>query len=147
MVRVLAVPLVAITLVACSSDEGASGTTAEETRNLAVVEGFFRGLVTNKDPLEVGRYLRDDFVSNEPMIAGKQGMMDFATFQAKNNPNANFVDVIHTVAKGDLVIKHYTFANDPAKGADFLIVDFLRLEDGLIVEYWDVVKTPLRVGG
>jgi predicted SnoaL-like aldol condensation-catalyzing enzyme len=98
----------------------------------------FTGL-SYKDAKAVATYLADDFVSNNPEVAGKQGMVDFAAWQAENQPKADFVEVFHTIAKGDTVVKHYTYTSDPAKGAESLIADFFRLKDGKIVEYWDVV--------
>lgn len=156
--RVVIVPLLSVTFVACSSGShdattttntatgASSSNTPEETANLAVVQGFFKALVTDKSAAEVGKYLSDDFVSHSPDIDGKKGMMDFATYQATNYPHAAIVDVIHTIATGDLVIMHYTFANDPSKGPNYLIVDFFRVKDGLIVEYWDVLQTLTTSG-
>lgn len=133
-----------MTMTACGSDDkGGAGAenTAQETANLGVVDGFFTELVTKKDPQGVARYLSDDFVSHTPTIVGKQGMVDFAAFQAANHPKAGVVDDLHTLAKGDLVVKHYTYANDPTQGAELVIADIFRVADGKIVEYWDIVAT------
>jgi predicted SnoaL-like aldol condensation-catalyzing enzyme len=113
--------------------------TKREAANLEVVEGFFTALVKNKDPKAVAGCLADNFISHNPYVAGKQGMVDFAASQAETHPEAGFVDVFHTVAKGDLVVKHYTYSNEPTKGAELAIVDFFRVKDGKIFEYWDVV--------
>lgn len=113
--------------------------TEQETANLEVVEGFFTALVKNKDPQAVAGHLADSFISHNPQVAGKQGMVDFAASQAETQPDAGFVEVFHTIAKGDLVVKHYTYSNKPANGAELAIVDFFRVADGKIVEYWDVV--------
>lgn len=110
-----------------------------EAANLEVIEGFFTALVKNKDPKAVAGYLADDFISHSPPVVGKQGMVDFAASQAEKQPGAGFVEVFHAVAKGDLVVKHYTYSNKPADGAELAIADFFRVKDGKIVEYWDVV--------
>jgi predicted SnoaL-like aldol condensation-catalyzing enzyme len=104
-----------------------------------VVEGFFTALVKTKDPGAVASYLADDFISHTPGIVGKQGMVDFAAQQAETQPNAGFVEIFHTIAKDDLVVKHYTYSNEPANGTELTIVDFFRVKDGKIFEYWDVV--------
>ena len=53
------------------------------------------------------------------------------------------------VAEGDLVVvqSHYTLrkedrGNDWAPGSG-ATVDIFRLEDGIIVEHWDVVQRPI----
>lgn len=111
-----------------------------EAANIAVVEGFFDALVVEKDAEAVGTFLSDDFVSHTPGIDGKQGMMDFAAFQAENDPGAGFVEVIHRVAQGDTVVWHYSYGSNPAEKADLMITDFFTVKDGLIVAYWDVVS-------
>lgn len=78
--------------------------TEREAANLEVIEGFFTTLVKNKDPKAVAGYLADDFISHNPQVAGKEGMVDFATSQAEKQPAAGFVDVFHTVTKDDLVV-------------------------------------------
>lgn len=115
------------------------GNTEREAANLEVIEGFYTAMDRNKDPKAVAGYLADDFISHNPQIVGKQGMVDFATTQAKNQPRAGFVEVFHTIAKGDLIVNYYTFSNEPANGAELTIADFFRVKDGKIVEYWDVV--------
>lgn len=112
----------------------------KEESNLAVVKGFFNELLTKKDPAGVAAYLSDDFVSHNPEIPGKQGLMDFAAYTAKELPNANIIEVLLTFSHNDLVVQYYTFADEPSKGVDRYISDYFRIKDGLIVEYWDCIK-------
>lgn len=114
-----------------------------EAENLAVVEGFFKALVEDKDAEAVGAFLSDDFVSHTPGVEGKQGMMDFAAWQAENDPAAGFVEIIHRVAQGDTVVWHYSYGSNPAQKADLMITDFFTVRDGKIVAYWDVIS-PLE---
>jgi predicted SnoaL-like aldol condensation-catalyzing enzyme len=114
---------------------------ATEAANQDVVDRFFVELVTKKNRDGVYEILSEDFVSRNPEVDGRQGMADFAAWQAENQPKAAIVDVIHSVAKGDLVIRHYTYASDPELGADLDIVDFFRVKGGKIVEYWDVIHS------
>lgn len=112
-----------------------------EHTNLAVVERFFHELVVAKNPTNLAHYLADDFVSHTPTIVGKAGMIAFAEWLQANQPNAAEVQIDHFFAHGDVVVKHYTFASDPAEPSGRLkIVDIFRLSDGVIVEYWDVVQ-------
>jgi predicted SnoaL-like aldol condensation-catalyzing enzyme len=132
--------------MAMSGKTGASGsgkgTSSDEIEaaNLAVVERFFVELVSKKDAKGVEECLSEDFLSNNPTVVGRQGMVEFAAAQAKNAPKAGIVETFHFIAKGDLVIRHYTYSNDPATGAELAISDFFRVQNGKIVEYWDVVQ-------
>jgi predicted SnoaL-like aldol condensation-catalyzing enzyme len=76
-------------------------TAEREAANLKVVEGFFIALVKKKDPKAVAGYLADDFISHSPAVVDKQGMIDFAAWQAETHPEAGFVEVFHTIAKDD----------------------------------------------
>lgn len=118
---------------------------AQEAANLEVVRKFFVALVTEKSPAAVLDLLAENFVSHAPGVDGRQGMANFAGWQAENQPKADFVETFHTIAKGDLVIYHYTYSSDPASGPELLIADFFRVTEGKIVAYWDVVKS-LREG-
>lgn len=114
-----------------------------EAENLAVVEGFFNALVVEKDAEAVGTFLSDDFVSHTPGLEGKQGMMDFAAWQAENDPGAGIVEVFHKVVQGDTVVWHYSYGSNPAQKADLMITDFFTVKDGKITAYWDVIS-PLE---
>ena len=116
-----------------------------EAANLAVVEGFFKALVEEKDAEAVGTFLSDDFVSHTPGVEGKQGMMDFAAWQAENDPGAGIVEIFHKLAQGDTVVWHYSYGSNPAQKADLMITDFFTVKDGKIVAYWDVLA-PIEAG-
>jgi len=55
-------------------------------------------------------------------------------------PDARW-EVVRTVAEGDLVFLHARFLPEPAAPA-YAIADLFRVQDGLIVEHWDVVAGP-----
>jgi len=113
---------------------------ALEAQNLAVVEGFFQALVVEKDAEAVGTFLSDDFVSHTPGLVGKQGMMEFAAWQAENDPGAGIVEIFHKLAQGDTVVWHYSYGSNPAAKADMMITDFFTVKDGKITAYWDVLS-------
>ena len=60
-----------------------------------------------------------------------------------------YADVKRVIAEGNLVAvhSHYT-VNEADRGNDFAqpsgaVIDFFRLEDGIIVEHWDVGQRPI----
>lgn len=113
---------------------------AEERANVATVYGFMRALNESKTPEAVAAFVADDMQSHNPQVKGKAGMTGFATYLANKHPNAAVTQWIHVYAKGDLVVQHYMYAHD-GKTADMKIVDFFRVRDGKIIEYWDVLQS------
>ncbi|MEU4249900.1 nuclear transport factor 2 family protein [Amycolatopsis sp. NPDC026612] len=73
--------------------------------------------------------LHPDFVTHSPGLpSGREAFTD----AVKNSPVAGATAVLeHVVAEGDLVVVHLHVAG-------LAVVDILRVEDGLIVEHWDV---------
>lgn len=50
-------------------------------------------------------------------------------------------DIKRVVAEGDLVVVHARWANpDKPDAAAMAVMDIFRVEDGLIVEHWDVLQ-------
>jgi predicted SnoaL-like aldol condensation-catalyzing enzyme len=69
---------------------------------------------------------------------GPQAFIDFVNKFATANPHLH-VDIKRMVAEGDLVVTHVhitTAETDRGVAA----MDIFRLEDGKIVEHWDVVQ-------
>jgi predicted SnoaL-like aldol condensation-catalyzing enzyme len=115
--------------------------TENEKANLEFITAYFNELVTKKSPDGVAAFLSDDMVSHNANIPGKTGLINFAAYQAKETPAANFVNELLAIASGDLVVKYYTYSNDPSHGAEHSIVDIFRIKDGLITEFWTTVQS------
>ncbi|WP_144782594.1 nuclear transport factor 2 family protein [Microbacterium sp. BH-3-3-3] len=49
------------------------------------------------------------------------------------------LDIKRTIAEGDLVVTHSNLHLAPGDRG-MAVADFWRLEDGRIVEYWDVIQ-------
>jgi len=49
------------------------------------------------------------------------------------------LDIKRTVAEGDLVVTHSMLMTSP-EDRGTAVADFFRLEDGKIVEHWDVLQ-------
>lgn len=82
-------------------------------------------------------FLREDFVEHSPgNPSGRDAFVDFIA----NSPLTDArLDLKRVVAEGDYVVLHYhlTFPSDERGQA---VVDIWRLEDGMVVEHWDVVQ-------
>ena len=113
--------------------------TATEKGNVAVAYAFMNALNIDKSAAKVEKYIDDKLITHNPQIDGKRGMVGFADYLKDKHPNAKVMEWTHVYAKGDLVVQHYLCSHDGTK-TDTKIVDFFRVKNGKIVEYWDVLQ-------
>ena len=113
--------------------------TPEEQRNLDHVLGLFRDVLQPLDSSQVERYIAPGYIQHSQMAEpGRDSLKRFLDHIKGVNPNGvqtlkrSFVD-------GDHVILHYHVERWPGDPG-FAVVDIFRLEDGMIVEHWDVVQ-------
>jgi predicted SnoaL-like aldol condensation-catalyzing enzyme len=67
---------------------------------------------------------------------GPEGLGEFVEW-AKVNIPALHVDFVRIIADGDYVLMHNRGSNSPGTKA---VVDIFRVEDGKVVEHWDVLQ-------
>lgn len=84
-------------------------------------------------------YLGDVYIQHNPYVPnGPEAFATFFSSFTKEHPEAS-VEVKRVVAEGDLVVVHSHFKLTPdATGS--AAVDIFRLENGRIVEHWDVLQ-------
>jgi predicted SnoaL-like aldol condensation-catalyzing enzyme len=101
--------------------------------NRKIVVDCLENLFVHKDFDAAKAALHPDFVTHSPGLPdGRDAFAD----AVKNSPLAGATaEIKHVVAENDLVMVHLHVAGTA-------IVDVLRVEDGLLVEHWDV-KQPL----
>jgi predicted SnoaL-like aldol condensation-catalyzing enzyme len=115
---------------------GTEATETERNRKL-VLEGFAEFARGNMDILRT--LLREDFLEHSPgNPSGRDAFIDFIVHAPVAGAR---LELRRTVADGQYVVMHYlmTPAGDERGTA---VVDIWRLENGLIVEHWDV-KQPI----
>ncbi len=112
-----------------------------KTNKQLVVEGFREFAKGNVEVLRT--LLREDFVEHSP--GNPSGRDAFIEFIASAPVAASRLDLARVIAEDDLVVMHYrmTTADDENGMA---VVDIWRLEDGQIVEHWDVVQPVPEAG-
>jgi predicted SnoaL-like aldol condensation-catalyzing enzyme len=113
--------------------------TPQEQANLDFVLEMYNEVLIARDSSKVDKYLTDRYVQHSSLAEpGLQALKDFLDMVKKRSPEAK--TVIHrAMADGDQVALHVQVIRHPGDPG-IAVVDWYRLEDGEIVEHWDVVQ-------
>jgi predicted SnoaL-like aldol condensation-catalyzing enzyme len=92
------------------------------------------------DPAQaVAKYIGANYRQHNPNAAdGPDGILAYATGYLKANPNMR-MEFKRIIAEGDLVAVH-SFLKPNSGDLGRAVVDIFRVEDGKLVEHWDVIQ-------
>jgi predicted SnoaL-like aldol condensation-catalyzing enzyme len=110
----------------------------QEANKKAVVE-FYEKALNQKDYEAASKYIGSRYTQHNPTAPdGPEGLKGFLQFLRDKFPNSRS-EIKRVFADGDYVILHVHSTREPgARGR--AIVDIFKLENGKIVEHWDVVQ-------
>jgi predicted SnoaL-like aldol condensation-catalyzing enzyme len=113
--------------------------TPQET-NKETVKAFYETAFNDHKPAEaVEKYVGGSYRQHNPNAAdGSLAFIDFVSSFAKTNPGLK-VDIKRMIAEGDLVVTHVHIKTSE-KDRGLAAIDIFRLENGKVVEHWDVVQ-------
>jgi predicted SnoaL-like aldol condensation-catalyzing enzyme len=116
----------------------AADATTQEANRKAVLE-FYEKALNQKDFDAASKYLGPRYVQHNPTAPdGPDGLKAFLGFLREKFPDSHS-EIKRAFADGDYVILHvHSVREKGSRGR--AIVDIFRLEDGKIVEHWDVVQ-------
>jgi predicted SnoaL-like aldol condensation-catalyzing enzyme len=128
------IALTALLLLAATPLRAAD--TPQEANKKTVV-AFYEAAINQKDFAAASQYLGPRYVQHNPTAKdGPDGLKGFLQFLREKFPQAHS-DIKRVFADGDFVILHVHAVREPGtRGA--AIVDIFKLENGKIVEHWDV---------
>jgi predicted SnoaL-like aldol condensation-catalyzing enzyme len=108
--------------------------------NKQTVLAFYKLAFNDKQPAEAAaKYIGPKYIQHNPQAPdGPEAFVQFVTGFAAQFPQMS-VDVKRVVAEGDFVVTHTLFKLGPEDRGS-AAADFFRLQDGKIVEHWDVVQ-------
>ncbi|MDE1146588.1 MAG: nuclear transport factor 2 family protein [Azospirillaceae bacterium] len=120
---------------------------AEGEANRQTVLDFYDAFFNKHDLSAADRYVAQDFKAHDPGMAdGRHALQDTYAEIFQRSPQAK-VEVVRSVAQGDLVMLHVHSIPTPGDRGD-AVVDIFRVADGKIVEHWRVSQpVPATANG
>jgi predicted SnoaL-like aldol condensation-catalyzing enzyme len=110
---------------------------ADLERNKQTVVEFYELAFNGKQPEQaVEKYVGKEYIQHNPQAPdGPEAFIGFV----KAFPEAS-VDIRRVVAEGDMVVTHSLLKLTPDDRGT-VAADLFRLEDGKVVEHWDVLQS------
>ncbi len=107
--------------------------------NKKTVTAFYEAAINRKDFAAAQQYMGARYTQHNPNAAnGPEGLRKFLDFLREKYPQSHS-EIKRVFADGDYVILHVHAVREP-NTAGSAIVDIFRLENGKIVEHWDVIQ-------
>jgi predicted SnoaL-like aldol condensation-catalyzing enzyme len=107
--------------------------------NKRIATEFYDAAINRKDFAAASQYLGSYYRQHNPTAAdGAEGLRSFIDFLKTRFPNQRG-EIKRVIAEGDLVVLHvHSTRGDDTPGR--AIVDIFRIENGKVVEHWDVIQ-------
>jgi len=106
--------------------------------NKALVEDFLTRALINHEQVDFTQYINPaNYIQHNPMVAdGLEGFGAFMAQMAEQGISMDYTQVHQVIGEGNFVLtmSEGTLGEDPTA-----FYDLFRIEDGLIVEHWDVI--------
>jgi predicted SnoaL-like aldol condensation-catalyzing enzyme len=113
---------------------------ADPETNKQTVLAYLNTAFNEKKPAEaVEKYGGSHYIQHNPQAPhGFEAFVQFVGGFLEQFPQTSF-DIKRAVAEGDLVVTHSLLKTSP-EDRGTAVADFFRLEDGKVVEHWDVLQ-------
>ena len=125
-------------LVAASCLVAAPASAAAPQSNKDIVVAYFRMMFQDRDVDEAVRlYVSPNYTQHNPYMQDGVGpLVDFFPAYFEQHPQSS-VEIKRVIAEGDLVLVHNLWRDSPEDRGQ-AVMDIFRVENGKIVEHWDV---------
>jgi predicted SnoaL-like aldol condensation-catalyzing enzyme len=105
-------------------------------RNKTFVLEAFEALFNKKDFVAAEKFWSSDYIQHSAHIPpGRDGLFGLV----KSVPPEMKYENSLIMAEGDMLMLHGRFSG-LGLPADWVVVDIVRIEDGLLAEHWDVIQ-------
>jgi len=106
--------------------------------NKELVVGFVTDILVNGKGEKLTEYIGDVYMQHNPNVEdGLAGLGKFIGYLQENNISFYYKEIHNVVAEGNFV---FTQSEGEFGGKATAFYDLFRVDDGMIVEHWDVVQ-------
>ena len=136
----LRISLAATMFALLTAISGACAASPEQMEtNKKTVAAFEDAALNKKDFDAASNYLGGRYTQHNPNAAdGPEGLKAYIAFLKEKFPNSHS-EIKHIFADGDFVIVHENAVREPGT-LGLAIVNIYKLENGKVVEHWDVIQ-------
>jgi predicted SnoaL-like aldol condensation-catalyzing enzyme len=107
--------------------------------NKRVVVDYYQTAFGGNPEKAVEEHFGDRYIQHNPDAAdGPEAFIGFVKWLRSEHPQLT-LDIKRVIAEGDMVATHSHLTLEPGQRGRAL-ADFFRLEDGKVVEHWDVIQ-------
>jgi len=133
------VPVLAATALALAMNSVQGADAKQQESNKKNVVEFYDKALNQKDFDAASKYLGSRYTQHNPVAAdGPEGLKAFIQFLRDKFPNSRS-EIKRVFAEGDYVIVHVHAVREPGTRGR-AIIDIFKLENGKVVEHWDVAQ-------
>jgi len=112
---------------------------ADPETNKKIVTDFYEKGLNQKDFEAAAKHFGPKYIQHNPNAPdGIEGFKRLVAFLKEKFPNSHS-EIKRVIAEGDYVVLHVHSVREPGQRGR-AIVDMFRLENGKIVEHWDVIQ-------
>jgi predicted SnoaL-like aldol condensation-catalyzing enzyme len=112
---------------------------SELDTNKRVVVDYYQTAFEGNPEKAVADHFGNRYTQHNPDAAdGPEAFIGYVTWLRSEHPQLN-LEIKRVVAEGDMVVTHSHLVLEPDQPGRAL-ADFFRLENGKVVEHWDVIQ-------
>jgi len=135
----LSIAVAAAALLISAPPSAHAADPAQQEQNKKTVVDFYDKAINQKDFEAASKHFGPRYTQHNPNAGdGPEGLRAFIAFLREKFPNSKS-EIKRVFADGDYVILHVHAVREPGTRGS-AIVDIFKLENGKIVEHWDVVQ-------